>query len=222
MVQSGALIPSADASPVFREYRDKSWFLVTSATALITVLGLSASTFIGLWAGGLLGLVGGVVAGATGGLWAGLQMSATANRLLRRRLRERLGVRGRGVFVGLRAYQDDLWSELHRKETDDNVGFLEIGDESITITSEGAKVCLPRDDIRGFEKERVKAVPMLWFIRVLVDDDGCYQSSFLLVSREGDSLAAQEKATRLLYERLINWHAEHQLKWLAEHRDEAA
>lgn len=221
MVQSGALIPSADASPVFREYRDKSWFLVTSATALITVLGLTASTFLGLWAGGLFGLVGGVVAGATGGLWAGLKMSATANRLLRRRLRERLGVRGRGVFVGMRAYQDDLWSELHRKETDDNVGFLEVGDESLTITSEGAKVCLPRDDIRGFEQERVKAVPLLWFIRVLIDHEG-FEGSFLLVSREGDSLAAQAEATRLLYERLIDWHADHQLKWLAEHRDEAA
>lgn len=204
---------------MFREYRDKSWLLVTTATALVTLLGLSVTTVVGLWAGGVLGLAGGVLAGVGGGLWAGLRMSSNANRLLRLRLRSSLGVRGRGIFVGLRLSQTDLWNELHRKETDDNVGFLELGEEQLSLTSEAGKVTLHRDSIRGFERERVKAVPMLWFIRVLVDDDETFEGSFLIVSREGDSLTAQVEATRLLYERLVAWHAEHQLAWLAAHRD---
>lgn len=216
-VRSVELVPSAEASPVFREYRDKSWLWVTSATAIVTLFGLTATTLFGLWLGGVAGLLGGVVAGVGSGLWAGLRMSATANRVLRRRLRRTLGVRGRGIFVGLRAQQDDLWSELHRKETDDNVGFLELGDEAMAITSEAGKVSLQKDEIRGFERETVKAVPMLWFIRVLVDQEG-QDGSFLLVSREGDSLRAQVEATRILYERLVAWHAEHQLAWLDQHR----
>lgn len=212
-------MPSAEASPVFREYRDKSWLWVTSATAIVTLFGLSATTIFGLWLGGIAGLLGGVVAGVGSGLWAGLRMSAAANRVLRRRLRRNLGVRGRGIFVGLRASQGDLWSELHRKETDDNVGFLELGEEALTLTSEAGKVSLQRDVIRGFERETVKAVPMLWFIRVIVDDEG-HDGSFLLVSREGDSLRAQADATQVLYERLVAWHTEHQLAWLEAHRDD--
>lgn len=216
----GELVPSVEASPVFREYRDKSWLWVTTATAIVTLFGLTATTIFGLWLGGAAGLLGGVFAGVGSGLWAGLRMSATANRGLRRRLRRTLGVRGRGIFVGLRIRQDDLWAELHRKETDDNVGFLELGDDAMSITSEAGKVSLPRGDVRGFERETVKAVPMLWFIRVLVDVEG-QDGTFLLVSREGDSLRAQAEATRILYERLVGWHAEHQLAWLETHRDDA-
>lgn len=219
MAQTTAMVPSADASPVFREYRDRSWLMVTTGTALVTLVGLSFTTVVGLWAGGLLGLLGGVVAGVGGGLWAGLSMSAVANRLLRRRLRQSLGVRGRGIFVGLRTSQGDLWTELHRKETDDNVGFLELGDQTLSVISEAGKVTLPRDSIRGFERERVKAVPMLWFIRVLIDEEEGFEGSFLVVSREGDSLAAQSEATALLYDRLVTWHTEHQLAWLEAHRD---
>ena len=210
-------MPPAEASPVFVHYRDRTWLWVTSGTAAVTLGGLTLATGAGLLLGGLGGLLAGVGLGITGGIWAGLKMSASANGHLRRKLRKTLGVRGRGIFVGLRANQDDLWSELNRKETDDNVGFLEFEEHGLVLTSEAGKVRLRRDAIRGFERETVKAVPLLWFIRVLVDHEGD-EGAFLLVSREGDSLRDQEQATQVLYKRLIEWHADYQLAWLAAHR----
>ena len=212
------LVPSGEDSPEFRRYRDRTWLQVTSGTALVTTVGGLA---MAIAAGGLLGapaaLIAGVGLGLVSGMWSGLKLSALANRGLRARLRRALGVRGRGIFVGLRAEQGALWAELRRKETDDNVGFLEIEEHTLCITTEVGKVAMRREAVRGFDRERVKAVPMLTFVRVLLDDDG-RDASFLLVSREGDSLRAQAAATETLYRRLVEWHAEHQLAWLDQHR----
>lgn len=218
---SSSLVPSADRSPVFRRYRDTSWLWVTTATSLVTMAGLLTATVAGFMAAGVLGLVGGVAAGVGAGLWAGLRMSAAANSSLRKRLRQELGVRGRGIFVGLRGHQDDLWSELHRKETDDNVGFVEFEEHGLRVTTEAGKVDLRRDAIIGFDKEPVKAMPMLWFIRVQFELDG-QEASFLLVSREGDSIREQVEATEVLYRRLVEWYADAQLRWLDAHRGPAA
>ncbi|MCA9549310.1 MAG: hypothetical protein KC933_04695 [Myxococcales bacterium] len=219
LVRSSAtgLVPTGEDSPEFRRYRDRTWLQVTAGTAVVTTVGMAAAFLMGGSLGGVLGFVAGVGLGLGAGVWSGLKMSALANRGLRRRLRSALGVRGRGIFVGLRAEQGGLWSELQRKETDDSVGFLELEAQHLVITTEVGKVALRSDDVRGFRRERVKAVPMLSFVRVLLNHDG-FDASFLIVSREGDTLRAQVEATEVLYGRLVEWHAEHQLAWLARHR----
>jgi hypothetical protein len=214
---ASALVPSGEASPEFRRYRDRTWLQVTTGTAAVTAGGIVLALVLGGTLGGLAGFVAGVSLGMLAGMWTGLHLSAVANRRLRGRLRRQLGVRGRGIFVGLRAAQGALWAELHRKETDDNVGFLEVEAQHLLITTEAGKVALRREDVRGFTRERVKAVPLLSFVRVLLDEDGV-DASFLLISREGDSLKAHVEASEVLYRLLVEWHAEHQLRWLEAQR----
>lgn len=211
------LVPSGDEAPVFARYRDRTFVVVTAGTVLATTALLPAAMVAGLVAlQGIAGVVAGAGVACTAGFGIGMWMTSTANRLLRARVRSALGARARGVFVGLRAMQGGLLKEVVRKETDDNVGFLELEEARLRITTESGVVTLEPDAIRGFVPERVKAIPYLAFVRVELSDG----SSMLLISREGDSLRAMRRATERLRSRLVTWHAEHHLRWLDGAREE--
>lgn len=206
-----ALVPESETSPVFQRYRGGAYASVLAAFfGPFTAITLAAVVMIP----GTPMVAMGLLAGAVTGVYLAMQRMGQTNRSLRRRLARALGVRGKGVFVGLRAMQGTLLSESLRTETDDNVGFLQIEERRLLVHTEAQALVLDIDEIRGFLTEPVVALPYLFFIRVeLMNGD-----SFLVTSREGDTLRGMRGATETLRGRLVKWHADHQLAWLESGR----
>lgn len=174
---------------------------------------------------GLVGLVlfgvgGFIPAGAIGFIGALSFLNwvpLIGNHTLRTNLSKTLGAKPGWTFVGLRAAQGTMIQEARRVETDDNVGFMRITEDALEVATEGGEVSVPRDRIRGFETERMLGLPYLHYIRVeFEEDDGL--KAFLLVSREGTSVQQHRRNTDALHDRLVEWHADHQLRWLEAQR----
>ena len=211
-----ARLPSSEASPSFRYHLERTAPLAVAAAALHTVAIPVACGLVGL---ALFGAGAFFPAGAVGFVGAMSFLNwipLIGNRTLRANLVRTLGAKPGWVFVGLRASQGSVLEEARRVETDDNVGFLRTTNEALEVTTEGGSVSIPRDRIRGFAQERMLGLPYLFFIRVEFEEDNRIKS-FLFVSREGNSVREHRKNTDALRRRLVEWHAEHQLKWLEAH-----
>ena len=210
-----AQLPSSEDSPSFRYHLERTAPMAVAAAAIHTV---AVPMLCGLIGWGLFGVGGFLPAGALGFLAALSFLNwipLIGNRALRKNLAKTLGAKLGWTFVGLRAAQSTLMQEARRVETDDNVGFLRVTDGALEVATEAGELRIPRDQIRGFSTERMIGLPYLHYIRVeFQEEDGL--KAFLVVSREGTSVQQHRKSTDALRDKLVEWHAEHQLKWLAE------
>ena len=209
-----ARLPSSDESPSFRYHLERTAPMAVAAAAVHTVAVPLVCGLVGL---SLFGTGAFLPAGAIGffGALSFLNwIPLIGNQTLRGNLVRRLGTKAGWTFVGLRATQGSMMQEARRVETDDNVGFLRVTDDALEIATEGGELRIRRDTIRGFTTERMIGLPYLHYIRVeFEEDDGLM--AFLFVSREGRSVARHRKNTEALRQRLVDWHADHQLAWLA-------
>lgn len=212
-----AELPTSGDSPSFRNHLERTAPKAVAAAALHTVAIPLAAGLVGLLAFGIAGFLPASALGFFGALSFLNWIPLIGNRTLRNNLEQSLGPKQGWVFVGLRASQGSLVQEARRVETDDNVGFLRTTDEALEVTTEGGALSVGRDMIRGFSTERMLGLPYLQYIRVEFEEDGALRS-FLFVSREGGSVEQHRKNTVALHDRLVEWHADHQLKWLDAHR----
>ena len=135
------------------------------------------------------------------------------NRALRTKLIKSLGAKPGWTFIGLRAAQGTMLQEARRVETDDNVGFMRVTPSALEVVTESGELSVSRDHIRGFSTERMLGLPYLHYIRVeFEENDGV--KAFLFVSREGSSVQQHRRSTEQLRDKLVEWHADHQLEWL--------
>ena len=206
-------LPSSEDSPSFRYHLERTAPMAVAAAAVHTV---AVPLLCGLAGMVLFGVGGFLPAGALGFLGALSFLNwipLIGNSTLRANLVRNLGAKPGWTFVGLRAAQGTLLQEARRVETDDNVGFMQMTEKTLVVATEAGTVSIPREDIRGFSTERMLGLPYLHYIRVeFQEPDGL--KTFLFVSREGDSVQQHRKSTDKLRARLIEWHADHQLKWL--------
>jgi hypothetical protein len=168
-----------------------------------------------LLAGALAAGLPGAAAGAALGVGA---FSALANRItvfgngrLRRELAGRLGIHETDLeFVGLclpenNTVQGKLFTL--RLETDDNVGFLGLGEHALNIRLEEGTLRIPRLDIREVTTERFVELPYLKWIAVHYYEAGSLRT-LLLCSRQCRSLREARVATGALLTRLVDWYTE--------------
>ncbi len=85
------------------------------------------------------------------------------------------------------------------------------GDELLILT-DGGKIAIALNEITDVSLERLVELPVLSWIRIAFErDQGA--SSVLVVSRQATSLRRARCATRRLYERIVDWYADGQLRW---------
>ncbi len=210
-----ARVPSSEDSPSFRNHLERTAPVAVAAATVHTLLLPIIFASVG-WA--VFGTGGFLPVGAMGLLVALSCLNwipVIGNQTLRDNLVKSLGRKPGATFVGLRAVQGNGVQEALRVETDDNVGFLYTTDRSLEVVTEGGSLSVPRDRIRGFDTERMRGLPYLHYIRVEFEEDHMLKA-FLVVSREGRSIKQHRKTTERLRARLVEWHAEHQLRWLEE------
>ncbi|MEM7676992.1 MAG: hypothetical protein AAF449_13390 [Myxococcota bacterium] len=210
-----ARLPSSQDSPSFRYHLERTAPMAVAAAAVHTV---AVPMMCGLAGWALFGAAGFLPAGAVGCLGALAFLNwipLIGNRALRANLSRTLGKSKGWTFVGLRAVQGSLVQEARRVETDDNVGFLRVTEKALEVATEGGALQLSRESIRGFSAERMLGLPYLHYIRVEFEENGQLKA-FLFVSREGSSVQQHRRSTDRLRDRLVEWHADHQLEWLAD------
>jgi hypothetical protein len=160
---------------------------------------------------GSAGVVAGTGAGF-GAFWALMnRVTVYGNLRLRDELARRLGVRDPAAeFVGLCLPENNtVQGKLltMRLETDDNVGFLCLDDEALTIRMEEGELQIARADIREVTEERFVELPYLRWIAVEYYEHGCLRT-VLLCSRQCRTLREARHATEALLERLVDWYTE--------------
>lgn len=216
---AAGLVPVAEPRSTFSRYRRREGVLVNLAAGGVcgaAVIGAACSAlYLGpLWGLGFLGL------GFSAVGWMAEVFGLFGNDRLESLMRRRLGLPGgEWSFVGLcRAENNTLGAKLFppRVETDENVGFLSIDDEGLTLVCEGARRELPRSAVRDVRLETVAEAPMLKWIRIEVYDQEEQLKALLLMVRAGQTLSGQRRANHALFERLRDWHVEHRLAPLVE------
>jgi hypothetical protein len=196
--------------------------------------GLVGNVFLGL---GILVppvalLAGGLAAGPAGaaaGVAIGIGVfAALANRItvygngrLRDELLRRLSVSEPfAEFVGLCLPENNT---VHGKlltlrlETDDNVGFLTLGEEAMILRLEEGELRIPRLSIREVTSERFVELPYLRWIAVHHYVGGELRT-LLICSRQCRSLREARLATEALRARLVDWYTEPVVRALEEQR----
>ncbi len=187
--------------------------IMLSTLTMLTLPGFAMA--FGYIAAGILGSAVGLFTGIVAALTAMGQMAFIGNGRLKRRLAERIGVSlPTSHFVGICDPRNNTVLST-RLDTDDNVGFLRTSDTHLYVSTEGSVLVIAQDDIYGFEIVPLAAFPMIHWIEVTYDDADSFRSSVLLMSREASSLHGQRKSTERLFERLVHWHADRQLRWHA-------
>ncbi len=212
---AGAL--EAREAEVFARHKLVVGVPVMAGVSLVVGLGPAVATIGGVLLGGALGGIAGLVLGLSSAALGLSRVVLFGNQRLRRQLEERLGAIAQGGhFVGICETKNNRAMAL-RLETDDNVGFLRWTPTHLTVLTEGNVLVLAQDDIYGFDLVPVAALPYLPWIRVTYDGPNG-RDTFLLMSREASSVAAQKRATKDLYAQLVDWHTEQQLEWLEANR----
>ncbi|MEO1228345.1 MAG: hypothetical protein AAFZ18_05515 [Myxococcota bacterium] len=209
-----AVVPVASRRSLFATYQRREGVLVNVVAVgvflgALTSAAASSVAFGPLWGLGFLGV------GLASVRWIADAWGLFGNEELASRLREKLDVEGEGwTFVGVcRGDQNRLAAKLlpPRIDTDENVGFLKLDREHLELRLEDVTVRIPRTDVRDVRTEEVVEAPCLRWIRLeLFDADG-QVTSFLLMSREAETLRDQQSENERLFEAIRDWHVEDKL-----------
>jgi hypothetical protein len=221
MAEQDLLVPIR-RDMVLREVRDAARGTAFHAHCQLLFYGLvplTAATLLAypalVWGAYLLGSWGWALGTAVSGglaLYKAVDhVALLGNARLRARLASRLNPPMEAIFVGLCRPENNTVREKYftnRVETNDNVGFLEIGAEALVIKTEDGRIELPRASIRQVELERYVEYPSLRWIRIEVQEPGSAPKAILLSSREATTLNEERKATEALRAKLVEWFAE--------------
>lgn len=214
-----ALVPVAPKRSLFGRYQRREGIFVNLVAGVVfgCALGsaaVSSVAFGPFWGLGLFGL------GLAGVGWIANAWGLLGNRELAERLEKLLGLEGSGwVFVGVcRGDQNRLAAKLFppRVETDENVGFFRLAVDQLELRLENGTLEVPRRSVRDVRMEEVVEAPFLHWIRLELYDDEERLDSFLLMSREGETLREQQQANRALFDRIRDWHVSDKLRPLIE------
>jgi hypothetical protein len=178
---------------------------------------------LGAAVGGLLGAAAGACLGLAG-FWGLMnRLTVYGNGRLRSELARHLGADGREAvlhFVGLCLPENNtVQGKLltMRLETDDNVGFLHLDEDGLSIVLEEGRLRIPRDQIREVRTERFVELPYLRWIVVEYYEDAALRT-LLLCSRQCRSLREARAATDRLLRRVVDWYTEPVLRQLEASR----
>lgn len=214
MVVPQDLVPVASRRSLFASYQRREGVLVNvvAGGVFACALGSAAVSSVAMgpvWGLSILG-VGLVSMGWIANAWGLLGNDGLADRL-----REQLGVAETGwSFVGVcRGHQNRLAAKLFppRVETDENVGFVRLGPDRLELRMEDATVEVPRSRVRDVRTEEVVEAPFLEWIRLELYDQDDRLVSFLMMSREGETLREQQAHNSRLFERVRDWHVDDKL-----------
>lgn len=170
---------------------------------LAVALGSAAAGLVGGAAGALLGI---------GAFW-GLMNRVTVygNSRLCTELGQQVGAEGLDTeFVGLCLPENNtIQGKLltMRLETDDNVGFLHLGEDCLSILLQEGRLGIARDQIREVTTERFVELPYLRWIVVEYYDGGALRT-LLLCSRRCRTLREARRSTEQLKTRIVDWYTE--------------
>lgn len=213
------LVPVASSRSTFARYQRREGLLVNVAAGAVfgVAIGSAAVSTVlwgPLWGLGLLGL------GFSSVGWMANAWGLFGNEGLERRMRAELRLGGTGwTFVGLcRGDQNRLSAKLlpPRVETDENVGFLRLGSDRMEIRMEGVRLEVLRDRVRDVRLEEVVEAPFLEWVRIEVYDEDGRLDAFLVMARRGDTLRAQRRENRALFDRIRDWHVQDKLRPLVD------
>ena len=217
----GGVVPAAQRSSVFEVHRrallPTALFFHTAAIGLPFLL-TAPGLFLGWLPGAALGSLVGL-----GITFSMLNRGALiGNARLERKLRSRLAAyTDRLEFVGICELENNtLERRIRRFETDDNVGLLAVTEEKLAVLTEDGKIEVFRDEVSSVTLEPLPDYPRLSWVRIEFDR-GEDREGFLLMSREARNLEEIRQRTEKLYQRLVQWHVESQLAWLAQSRSPA-
>lgn len=216
---SDEIVPVASSRSLFASYQRREGVLVNLVAGGVFACSLGSaavsSVAIGpMWGLAILGL------GLASLGWIANAWGLLGNDGLAERLREELDVdTPEWAFVGVcRGDQNRLAAKLFppRVETDENVGFLRLGPDRLELRMENASLEVPRARVRDVRTEEVVEAPFLEWIRLELYDEDDRLASFLLMSREGETLRDQQNENTQLFERIRDWHVDHKLLPLVE------
>lgn len=212
------VVPSARRSSIFESHRRS-----LLPTALIFHTAAIGLPFLMTAPGLVLGWLPGAAIGSLVGLGLTFSMlnrgALIGNGRLERRLRTKLTAFTRKLeFVGVCELENNtLERRIRRFETDDNVGLLAVTDDQLVILTEEGRIQVSREDVSGITLAPLPDYPRLSWVRIDFEQ-GEDRPGFLVMSRAAKNLEEIRERTEALYRRLVDWHAESQLAWLARCR----
>lgn len=190
---------------------------VVAGVVFLSALGSAAVSSVAIgpvWGLAMLGI------GLASVGWIANAWGLFGNRSLSEGLRELLQIDSdEWTFVGVcRGDQNRIAAKLFppRVETDENVGFVRLYADRLELRFENGTMEVSRGRMRDVRLEEVVEAPFLHWIRLELYDADDRLESFLLMSREGETLREQRVANYRLFERIRDWHVSDKLRPLVE------
>jgi len=200
-------VPEATPGSIYHRFRRR----YGTAAIVPQLIALPLGAALVLW-GALSSTAAFLAAMAVTALGVGVvfnRTAATGVDALRQALVARLGdLPANARLVGLCRPENDTFRGkvlTLRLDTDDNVGFLSLDGDRLSIDLEEGRVVLARADIRSISLRRKIEIPLVFWI-VIDHYRGDTLERILLCSRWGHSLWQDRRDTLALERELSAWH----------------
>jgi hypothetical protein len=206
-------IPPSRGGSVFHRHSIRSGGPAIGMQLMSFMTSATTVAIAALWAGPGGALL--VAPMAVAAFWSTLsRVASLGNGTLRQELAARLGVCADEEFVGLcKPENNSVAAKLlrFRLETDDNVGFLHLSGDRLTIRTEEGWLRISRDAVRRISLERFTELPYLQWISLEHYREETLHK-LLICSRQGECMREYRDATLQLQGRLRQWYLEPYLR----------